>query len=211
MGLLDRHDRVRIAPSPFSADKLTLADGHNEGIHAVIREGSLEQWAECLLVVYGVVGNKDASGDHAGNHGLVARRIDLLLGIQEAERQVRVVREVLQGVAMNEVYNIENVRQFERSSSHPGLCLQDLKRCDSATNEAACQGQPQSGVAGTGAYLDVSSRRSDRSQQRDELPGLRGDLPKPIKSGSAIGAINGVSPLKLPHPVKKTLWYVAKH
>ncbi len=77
---------LTIASSGFpSAHELSLADGDNESIDALVMEGSIDHRLECLAVIDGVVRYQEAAWDEERHDGVVTGGVGLLLGIEEAE------------------------------------------------------------------------------------------------------------------------------
>src|SRR5664280_3177097 len=72
----------------LATDQLALGDGHDERVDARVSERAIDHGLECRGVIDGVVGNQETARHQSGNDRVVTGAVDLLFGVEEAERDV---------------------------------------------------------------------------------------------------------------------------
>ena len=122
------------------AKEFAFANWDDQGINPVVAEGSSEHRLQCGLVVYGIIGNQDASRHHAGHQSLVTTAVDFLFGIEEAEGDIVAARKVSQGVGVDQFDDIVNSCGSEGQASQLRFVLQDFVGREFSAHGPASQG-----------------------------------------------------------------------
>jgi len=140
--------------------KFAIPDWDDERIDSIIGHCSTKHWPKCVFMIDCVIGNKDAAGYHIGNDGFVTLGIDLFLRIEKAKGHIGAVGEMVKCVGVDKVHDIADIGRFECLTCQLGFLVENFERCYSSVDKATRQGEPESGVACTGPYLNISSGRS---------------------------------------------------
>jgi hypothetical protein len=197
--------------SSLPADEFPLPDWDNHRIHSSVRQGAVEHRPKGLAMIDRIVRNQQPASDQLRDNCLIAVRVHFLLGVQEAEGDLADPPKVLASVPGHELHGILYTCHRERLARQFDLCRQHLERRHTVPCLPARQGEPQRGVASTGADLNPLSDRRSCSQHGDELACLRGYLPQPLKPRRSIGSVLGIKPFQSLHPCQNSVCYVVEH
>ena len=87
--------------SPFPANQLAAAERDNQGVDSRVRERMIEHGLQGCAMIDGVVGDENASRNHARQQLLITVGVDFLLGVEKAEGNLFQLRQTVQSVAVN--------------------------------------------------------------------------------------------------------------
>jgi len=197
--------------SDLPRDQLALSEGHDQGVHSFIAQGSVEKSLQDIPMTDGIVGHQQPSPDHLGNECLVTLQVVLLFGIEETEGNIDVVAQMLPSVTGDQLHNVLDTSEPDGLPGQASLILEHLECGQSPPEISTGQGQPEGGISPTGANLQVRSWWSTGSQKGQKLPGLRRYLTESAQQSGAILPILGIHALQVVHSLQNFRWDGMKH
>ena len=147
----------------------------------------------------GVVGDEKASGNHAREDEVVGALVEVFFGIEEAEGDVGLLREMLESVAGDEVDEVGDGGEFEGLAGEGELGGINLIGSDAAVGGAGGEGEPEGGVSSAGADLDDGAGGGRGGEEGDEASSLGRNLAETTGVGSAVGAVAEVDGFEVLH------------
>jgi hypothetical protein len=194
-----------------AADEVAGSDWHERRIDTFVCLGAGQQRTEFVGLADRVVEDEQPTGDEPWQAEVVAGGVDILLGVEEAEADLRTLCQMRTRIALHQRDHVAYAGPADRFAGERDFLIEQLvggQRC------AACacrQRQPHRRVGRARADLDPRSRRRCGGQQREEAARLGRHLAQPPCVLGAVIAIARIDRLQLTHPRQHPRRHIVEH